>query len=257
MSCELCHYVSDNGSFVYQCRQHGHCSATKPLPDSSQGASAASQSVLLWQCISGVLLLLLGSALLSFSVCCVREKVRRRRLRLTRGDVNYNSANIASMATEEIASLSDLTKEQDSKEQSHSSQEMLPERSRTGTTTSNHTLTTLVTLGVMDGVGGGGGGGGGGVGGGGGGGGGGVVDGVGGGGVGGGGEGGGGGGGGGVKDGMEGRGEGEGRCKDDLERDDPFVVDRKTYGSFADSLGTMGSKLGESPDPSKAGGIWF
>lgn len=62
------------------------------------------------------------------------------------------------------------------------------------------------------------------------------------------------------------RGEGEGMCVEDtnspLRSEDPFDTDQKTSSSFPDSLGTNGlhdmiSGLGESPDPSKAGGIWF
>lgn len=68
----------------------------------------------------------------------------------------------------------------------------------------------------------------------------------------------------GMGDDIEGVGrrrEGEGMCmNDDLQpaADDPFETDRKTDDSFPDSVGTNGlhdmlSKLGDSPDPSKAG----
>jgi hypothetical protein len=55
-----------------------------------------------------------------------------------------------------------------------------------------------------------------------------------------------------------GRQEGEGKCSED----DVFPPQQKDDNDQKTTLGTTGahdlfSKLGESPDPSKAGGIWF
>ena len=194
-------------------------------------------ALLMWQGLSGVLMLLLVLTLLSFMIYYVKEKTaatkRRKHIRVEKA--------MASVTTTD-SSVENSLKRQSSQE---SSQEGLTVSSVNGqkTISSIVTFNTILTAGES-----------------------GVCP------LGGGQE-------GhsataGDEDGLKGiteerviemgRGEGEGTCTDDglLRPNKPFETDQKASSSFPDSLGTNGlrdmlSKLGESPDPSKAGGIWF
>ena len=210
ISCDLCHYPLDNGSTVFQCRKCGTCSSH--VEEMLQGTCLTENQtdILLWQSMSGVLLtLLVATLLLVLFCCCFSDKLRKK----SNGKGATECVNPISSTSEELASVSDLVKERessDSKEHSHSSQEMLPDRK------TNHTMTTVISM---------------------------VQP---------------------LEDGEEGGGEdgkGEDRREGNAERDDPSAG-RLTVGSLPDSLAPnglqdMSSKFGQSPDPSKAGGIWF
>lgn len=143
----------------------------------------------------------------------------KNRKRRERSDTT--STNMVSVSTDEGEGSVSSIKMQDSQEQSCSSQEALPRKPNNSTVTSIFTLGTTCTVIESKGAGAGGAAG--------------SFD----------------------KEEEEAediegvlevrRGEGEGRC-------DPFEPDSVgTTGGLHDML----SKLGESPDPSKAGGIWF
>lgn len=158
--------------------------------------------------------------LLIFLICCPMYYMREKN-RKKRERADTTSTNMVSVTTDEGGSVSSSLKMQDSQEQSCSSQEVLPRKPNNSTVTSIFTLGTTCTVIESKGTGSGGPAG--------------ELD-------------------GGEEEAedIEGvlevrRGEGEGRC-------DPFEPDSVgTTGGLHDML----SKLGESPDPSKAGGIWF
>lgn len=209
ISCDLCQYSLDNGSTVFQCRKCGSCSSHVVETTQDTCSTQKQTDILLWQIMSGALLfLLVATLLLVLLCCCCGVKVRKK----GNGSITQKGAteciNPISPTPEELASVSDLVKERessDSKEHSHSSQEMLPDRK------TNHTLTTFISM---------------------------VQP---------------------LEDREE--GEGEDKREDIAEQDDPSAG-RLTVGSLPDSLAPVGLqdmslKFGQSPDPSKAGGIWF
>ena len=181
-------------------------------------------SILMWHILSGVLLGVLVLLVLSFMVYYVREKSWKSHGKVR---VDMASSNMVSIVTD--SSVENSLKRQDSQEQDDSSQEGLPVsvRKPSNPTASLVTFRTIFTV-ADSGI---------------------------------------------AAEGREGRGVGvvgvegavDGVKEAEYEGDDVFPDhpnDKKTCSSFPDSLGTNGvhdmlSKLGESPDPSKAGGIWF
>ena len=255
MTCELCHSESDNGSSSFECAEMGYVrlittSTPTTSTDMEESRSATQDEVLImWQCLCGVVVLLLVLTILSFMIYYLREKGKRRNGRVS---VDTSSTNMVSITTDSSAQNS--LKRQSSQEQSCSSQEGEPasiQKVSTSISTFGTYFTALETHGVTqpgkdgravpageressgkDGRA--------------------VPTST----------------GEGESSGKEGvvgtKGEGEGMRRNDapIKPHDPFGTNQKVSASFPDSLGTNGlhdmlSKLGESPDPSKAGGIWF
>ena len=200
------------------------------FPTITADAADASMDSLMWHILSGILLGVLVVGMLSLMIYHVWEKNWKihRKVR-----VDTASSNMVSIATD--SSVENSLKRQDSQEQDCSSQDGLPVSVRRP---SNPTA-SLVTFGTIFTA---------------------ADSGI-------------------AAEGREGRGtqmtglegatdrgrgeRGGEREIEELEEDDVFPdFPTGQTSSFPDSLGTNGlhdmlSKLGESPDPSKAGGIWF
>ena len=226
VGCKLYPTTLDNGSTIYQCRELGYIPEPEPstFPNITTTEPDASMDSLLWHILSGILLGILVLAVLSFMIYYVWERSYRGHRKMR---VETASSNMVSIATD--SSVENSLKRQDSQEQDCSSQDGLPEsvQRQSNPTASLVTFKTIWTA-ADSGI---------------------------------------------ATEGREGRGVvmttlegatdvgrrmGE-RCEEVLPHP---RTDQKACGSFPDSLGTNGlhdmmSKLGESPDPSKAGGIWF
>lgn len=229
VNCELYKVTLENGTTETLCVERGVVPNTSVINDNKTrnttnditSKRTTFNDVILWQSLSFILLLLLVISL----ICCLLYIVVEKHRKKKRERADTTSTNMVSVTTDERDSVSDSLKMQDSQEQSCSSQEALPRKANNSTVTSIFTLGTTCTVIESKGAGAGG-----------------VA--------------------GGPAWKLDGgeeepediegvlevrRGEGEGRC-------DPFEPDSVgTTGGLHDML----SKLGESPDPSKAGGIWF
>ena len=238
IACEVVSVTLDNGTSIFQCREIGFVSPTVQSPSQERnGEIIQADSALMWHIVSGVLLVALVVTIIIFIINCLRGKPVARR-RQGRGRVNTASTNMTSVTTD--SSVENSLRRQDSQEHSCSSQEGLPavppeslpaghKCSAVPSIATFGSYVTAVDNGVTTVVGGRG-----------------FIS---------------------VwedKDGGRGNDEGEG-LKDKSSfpsKGNCFDNDQKASGSFPSSLGTTGppdmfSKLGESPDPSKAGGIWF
>jgi hypothetical protein len=239
--CEVVTTVLENGTSNFVCQEIGFTPPTTG-EGSDTGESIKANSALIWPIVSGVLLLALLLTVFCSVVHCVRGRRVARRVRPGRARVNTASTNMTSVTDSSVENS--LRRQDSSQEHSCSSQEALPSVAQDGLTSSTGcgghkmnmapsiaTCGSYVTAAENGGI---------------------VNTAV----------------GKGLisvcKEEDRGRQEGEGKCSEDdvfppQQKDDN---DQKTTGSFPSSLGTTGahdlfSKLGESPDPSKAGGIWF
>jgi hypothetical protein len=230
--CEVVTNVLKNGTLNFACREIGFTAPTTKA-GSERGENNEANNALIWPIVSGVLLLALLLTVFCSVVHCVRGRQVARRVRPGRGRVNTASTNMTSVTDSSVENS--LRRQDSSQEHSCSSEEALPSVAQDGTSSpgcgghkmnmvpSIATCGSYVTAAENGG----------------------IVN---------------------TAGGKEDRGrqEGEGKCSGDdvfppQQKDDN---DQKTTGSFPSSLGTTGthdlfSKLGESPDPSKAGGIWF
>ena len=251
VSCIVVPVVLDNGTSTLECRDTGSVApTTTPMLEptvevENDKMDISIRDAIVWQGISGILVLALIVIVIVCTVYCMRRRrgqVPRRRQ--GRGRIDTASTNMTSVTTD--SSVENSLKRQDSQEQSCSSQEALPaalpaaQKTGIGTVSSITTVGTYVTAndngGTMTTT---------------------VT--------------------GGTSAGAkerralisvweeknsreeEGeRGEIETRNSNKSPPSNPLPeVDHKISSSFPDSLGTNGLHLGESPDPSKAGGIWF
>ena len=203
--------------------------------ESEAGGKTDTNTTLIWPIVSAVLLLALLLTTFCSIVHCVRGK-QVPRVRNGRGRVNTASTNMTSVTDSSVENS--LRRQDSSQEHSCSSQEALPQDGaapKINTVPSITTFGSFVTAAEQNG---------------------GIVNTP-------------------VGKGLisvweeedSEKGEGGGKSsKGEVfppkQADSMLESDQKTMGSFPNSLGTAGphdlfSKLGESPDPSKAGGIWF